>query len=139
MGEGNTEIIDILLRHGPDVNLGNMESGMDNSPLMDASHNGDLTLVEKLINASADVNQQGKQRMSALHLAVRKSYVGIAEALLASRADLMQESQCGTALEMARKKGSADLLKVFGLSSNENTPCKVAELDAAQRKALFLD
>jgi len=137
--EGNTEIIDILLRHGPDVNLGNIESGMNNSPLMDASHNGDLTLVAKLINAAADANQQGKQRMSALHLAVRKNYDAIAEALLASRADMMQESQCGTALEMARKKGSADLLRVFGLNRTENTQGKVAELDAAQRKALFLD
>eukprot|EP00931_Biecheleriopsis_adriatica_P006174 TRINITY_DN107623_c0_g1_i1.p1 TRINITY_DN107623_c0_g1~~TRINITY_DN107623_c0_g1_i1.p1 ORF type:complete len:399 (+),score=66.20 TRINITY_DN107623_c0_g1_i1:41-1237(+) len=142
--EEHTDIIDLLLRFGPDVNLGNMESGMNNSPLMDASHKGDLGLVEKLITARADVTQQGKQQMSALHLAVRKRHTDVARKLLESRADAHQDSKVGTALEVARKSGG-DILRVFGVSDKDTSAtvdaaCKgYAGLSEAERKALFLE
>lgn len=136
-----TDTIDLLLASGIDVNLGNIESGIDNSPLMDAAFNGHCDLLKKLLAAKSDVNKQGKQEMSALHLAARKCHVEIAEALISAKADMNQQSKVGSALQLAQKNGGADLQKVFGVNSPESTGYvgSVSTLDAAQRAALFLD
>jgi ankyrin repeat protein len=139
--EDQEQCIDLLLRFGANTNLGNQCSGMDNSPLMDAASAGKTEIVKKLITAQADINKQGKQQMSALHLAARSRRVQAAETLLAARADMHQESACGSALQLARKNGGADLLAVFGAqpdssaASNKSLAC----LDKAQIAALFLD
>merc|ERR1711988_101449 len=125
-------MIDLLLDHKADVNLGNRESGMKNSPLMDAAHIQDLELVKKLLPAKANINQQGKQDMSALHLAARKGDDKICQVLLESRADVNQISQCGTAAQLARKNGGGALLKVFGLTAAEGSVQHVKIMDAAQ-------
>lgn len=141
--EGHAEVIDTLLRARADVNLGNIESGLSNTPLMDAAHAGKRDLAEKLIAAGADVNAQGKSDMSALHLAARRGDAGVARLLLAARADPAQRSQCGTAAELAKKRpGSGPLLELLGVSAAEppaeGKPTSIASLDAAQRAALFL-
>merc|ERR1712187_22065 len=113
---------------------------MNNSALMDASAAGRSNLVEKFIAAGADVNKQGKQNMSALHLAARKGHTTVVRLLLAARADATKESQVGNALHLARKNGNVELLEALGgqgESSERNT--KIVDLDAAQRAALFLD
>merc|ERR1711972_1302503 len=56
--EKNAEMIDLLLVSKADVNLGNLSSGMRNSPLMGAAHVQDLALVKKVLAAKASVNQQ---------------------------------------------------------------------------------
>merc|ERR1712217_23259 len=134
--------IDLLLSCNADINLGNLSSGVNNSPLMDAAFAGKPELAKKLIAAKADINKQGKQDMSALHLAARKRHVQVAEILLAARADMNQASKCGTALQLARKNGGMELLKAFDVQSD--TPSNVGDitcvssLDAAQQAALFL-
>jgi ankyrin repeat protein len=139
------DCIDLLLSFGANVELGNNSAGADNSPLMEAAMAGKEELVKKLIGAKADVNKQGKQDMSALHLAARKRHARVAESLIAAKADMTQESKCGTALYLARKNGGADLLKVFGveplgdLAGVDNVITSVAKLDAAQQAALHLD
>merc|ERR1711964_788239 len=82
---------------------------------MDAASAGNAEVVKKMLAAKADVNKQGKQDMSALHLAARKRQVKVAEILIAAGADMNQESKCGTPLQLARKNGGVDLLKVFGV------------------------
>merc|ERR1712046_23415 len=72
--ENNSEFVDILLQSKADVNLGNLSSNMQNSPLMDAAHEGQCDVALKLISARANVNKKGKQGMSALHLAARRGY-----------------------------------------------------------------
>merc|ERR1712137_1148304 len=62
--EKDPTMIDLLLDNKADLNLGNVRSGMNNSPLMDAAHVQDLQLVRKFLSAKADVNQQGKQDVS---------------------------------------------------------------------------
>jgi len=142
--EGHTDVIDVLLRAKANVNLGNMESGMKNTPLMDAAHAGKCELAEKLIAAKADVNAQGKSDMSALHLAARRGDVNVVQVLVAARADVAQRSQCGTAAELAMKKaGSARLLELLGAEAGgpgmpAKKPASVASLSAVQRAALFL-
>lgn len=141
--EDNYEIIDLLLRSGADLNLGNQESGLQNSPLMDASYSGNLKLVEMLLSWKADVNQQGKQEMAALHLAARKGHSQIAAALIEAGANPDQKSKCGTAKELAQKQGSKELLTVFAVEKEEDrfgsVVTTVEQLDAAQRAALFMD
>jgi len=88
--EGLDDIIDLLLSGRADVNLGNMESGMNNSPLMDAAKAGNQKLVGKLITARADISKQGKQRMSVLHLAARGGHAMVVQDLIEARSDLMQ-------------------------------------------------
>jgi ankyrin repeat protein len=94
--ENNIEMIEILLNCKADLSLGNIDSGMNNTPLMDAAHRGNLQLVTMLVSARAAINQQGKQGMSALHLAARKGKTEVVQVLLESRADVKQESKCGT-------------------------------------------
>jgi len=139
------DCIDLLLKSGADVNLGNYSSGVDNSPLMDAAFVGNVELMKKLIAAKADINKQGKQDMSALHLAARKKHAEAAACLLEAGADMNLESKVGTALTLARKNGGLELLKVFGVQTESaftgdaGDVKNVSSLDAAQRAALFLE
>mmetsp|Transcript_73734 Transcript_73734/g.140376 ORF Transcript_73734/g.140376 Transcript_73734/m.140376 type:complete len:566 (-) Transcript_73734:58-1755(-) len=141
--EGRSEIIDLLLQYQADVNLGNMESGMNNSPLMDAARVGKHDLVAQLISARAEVDKQGKQGMAAVHFAARSGHVAVAQLLVAARADTMQQSQCGTALQLARKNGGGELLRAFDYYGEASTDygsiTSIAMLDASQRAALFLE
>ena len=52
-----SDCIDLLLSHGADTNLGNQETGLDSSPLMDAASAGRTKLVKKLIAALSTTQQ----------------------------------------------------------------------------------
>merc|ERR1719487_1875503 len=135
-------MIELLLSRKADVNLGNQESGMKNTPLMDAAHKGNLPLVKMLLPARAEVNLQGKQDMAALHLAARKGEAEIVKVLLDAKADVNQRSQCGTVEQLARKNGGSEMLKVLGLEKDDGSgsgPTSVKSLTAAQRAELFLE
>lgn len=140
--EHNWNVVDALLQHKADVNLGNMESGLHNFPLMDAAKVGNRELTIKLIAARAEINKQGKQGMSALHLAARGGHTTIVAALLEAHADTMQESQCGTALHLAQKNGRLDLLKLLAAGNDTSagaaTEVPLKSLDAQERAALFI-
>lgn len=134
--------IDVLLCFGADINLGNQSSGFENSPLMDAASAGKTELVQKLIAAKADVHKKGKQQMSALHLAARSRRTEVVKVLLDAQADPNQESNVGTALQLARKNGGTDpgLLDAFGCQLDAPAIVSdISSLDAAQRAALFLE
>ena len=73
---------------------------MQNSPLMDAAHDGQCDVALKLILARADINKKGKQGMSALHFAARRGDIEIVQMLLKARADASQTSNLGTALDL---------------------------------------
>eukprot|EP00746_Dinoflagellata_sp_MGD_P066900 gnl/MRDRNA2_/MRDRNA2_27654_c0_seq1.p1 gnl/MRDRNA2_/MRDRNA2_27654_c0~~gnl/MRDRNA2_/MRDRNA2_27654_c0_seq1.p1 ORF type:complete len:246 (+),score=65.00 gnl/MRDRNA2_/MRDRNA2_27654_c0_seq1:465-1202(+) len=151
-GEGKTPLhlaieedldnaVDVLLESKADVNLGNLLSNMQNSPLMDAAHANNPDLALKLISAKADINKQGKQGMSALHLAARRGRVRMVQILMEARADASQTSDLGTALDLAKKNGGIPLLKLFGVLPTPITGsvASMNDLDTVQRKALFLD
>merc|ERR1712113_179469 len=114
--------------------------GMDNTPLMDAAGAGKTELVKKLVAAGSDINRQGKQDLTALHLAARSRRTEVVRVLLEAKADMNQGSKLGTALELARKNGKEDLLKAFDVKNDgDATVNDISGLDAAQRKALFLE
>eukprot|EP00440_Ansanella_granifera_P015539 gb/GFBE01016888.1/.p1 GENE.gb/GFBE01016888.1/~~gb/GFBE01016888.1/.p1 ORF type:complete len:381 (+),score=89.32 gb/GFBE01016888.1/:1-1143(+) len=137
--EGNDHVIDFLLEAGAVPDLCSIESGMKNSPLMDAAMSGKLALAEKLIRAGADVNKVGKQDMTALHLAARRGDASMAKVLLDARADATLESKIGSALSLAKTKGSVELLKLFGAEKDASQPgAKRPHLDDALRAALYM-
>jgi len=142
--EENESTITTLLQAKADVNLGNIQDGMQTSSLVVASHKGKAGLVEKLIEAKANLDQQGKQGMTALHMAARGGHTTIVKALIAAGADQNLTNQSGTtALELARKKdkGDGELVQLFGESFQP--PARdvkhISTLDAAQKAALFLE
>merc|ERR1712224_518828 len=100
------------------VNECNLESNM--SPLMDAAHAAKHDLAEQLILVRADVNKQGKQGMSALHLAARRGNAQMVQILIAARADITQESAHGTALDLAKKNGGIELYKLLGVHCEDH-------------------
>lgn len=134
--EGHDAIIDFLLQSGAAVDLCSLDSGKQNTPLMDAARTGEHELAGKLIRAGADVNKAGKQGMTALHLAARRGDPILVQTLLEARADATLESKNGTALYLARKKGSAGLLPLFGIGE-EVRPAATG--DHALRAALYMD
>lgn len=136
--EDNDDVIDLLLQSGAAVDLCSIESGMKNTPLMEAAHKGKHALAKKLIRAGAEVNKVGKQDMTALHLAARRGDPKTVKILLDAKADATLESQIGTAQSLASKKGSAELLQLLGVKE-EDVMQKKAPLDAATRAALFMD
>merc|ERR1712048_1134814 len=101
-------------------------------------HNGKHLLMGKLIAAGADVNKVGKQDMTALHLAARRGDPKTVKILLEAKADTTLKSKCGTALELASKKGSAELLRLFGVST-ESVGLEKTPLTQAERSALYMD
>jgi len=118
--EEHFSIIDFLLQSRAAVDLCSLESGMKNSPLMDAAHKGKHILAGKLLAAGANVNKVGKQDMTALHLAARRGDPKMVKILLEARADTSLKSKIGTALHLATvasKKSPTGLLELFG----ENT------------------
>merc|ERR1719160_697619 len=139
--EKHGEFVDILLRSKANVNLGNLSSNFQNSPLMDAAHEGQCDLALKLISARADINKKGKQGMSALHFAARRGYTEMVQILIRAHADISQTSDLGTALDLAKKNGGTELLKLFSVQPTPITGSvtSMKDLDAMQRKALFLD
>jgi ankyrin repeat protein len=112
--EGHDAVIVFLLQSGAAPDMCTLESGMKNSPLMDAAHSGEHLLAEKLIRSGADVNKVGKQDMTALHLAARRGDDKMVKMLLDAKADATLESKIGTAISLARKKGSTELLRLLG-------------------------
>jgi len=138
--EDHGTVIDFLLESRADVDLCTLDSGMKNSPLMDAAYAGKHMVAEKLIGAKADVNKVGKQDMTALHLATRRGDLQMVKMLLEARADTTLESNSGTALKLASKKGSAELLQLFGVKEDDaSLGVKRAPLDDALRAALYLN
>lgn len=141
--EDNDPIIDVLLQSGADVNLCSIESGMKNSPLMDAAHKGKHVLAEKLVRAGANVNKVGKQDMTALHLAARRGDPRMVRILLEARADATLESINGTAFSLASKNGSAEFLQLFGVKEEESLGFQkgksAAGFSADLRAALYMD
>lgn len=141
--EDQMSAVDLLIQSRADVNLSNLESGMKNTPLMDAAHRDMPSLALKLIEAGARLDQQGKSDMTAIHLAARRGSTKMVQILVSCRADVNQKSKCGTVLDLAKKNGGETLLQVLGISDSQvrkrHPPTSLAELEASQRASLFID
>jgi ankyrin repeat protein len=100
-GAGCLEVVAALLRHGTDPG---MEDSGGHTPLYrvanECASEAGPELVRALVRAGANVNAAGGvTRATALHMAARRGYVGIAQALL----------DCGAAIDTRDSKGDTPL------------------------------
>ena len=104
-GAGCVEVVALLLRLGTDPNI---QDRGGHTPLYCVSNecasDAGPELVRALVRAGADVNAcGGVTRTTALHMAARRGYVGIAGALL----------DCGAAMEAKDSKGDTPLQRAI--------------------------
>mmetsp|Transcript_134569 Transcript_134569/g.375043 ORF Transcript_134569/g.375043 Transcript_134569/m.375043 type:complete len:372 (-) Transcript_134569:106-1221(-) len=142
--EENASVVDLLLRSRADVNTGNAEMGMNSTCLIEAIGKGDAALATKLIRAKADVNKQGKQGMTALHMAARCRRPNCVELLVEASADVNLVAMGKTAGELAATNNMSDVAELLGYQGASAMATKkqaqdAPELDDEMRKQLFLD
>jgi len=135
------EVVDLLLEGKADVNTGNHALGLNSTPLIDAAYRSDCELVRKLIVASSDVNWQGKQGMTPLHMSARGKKLEIATMLLEAKADANIKAMGFTASELAVKNGHKEIASILGATytgAHLHQPNDVA-INAETRRQLYLD
>lgn len=103
---GNKEAVALLLDHGVDVNVRNIDGGtalMAISELIrDENEKGQYTVAELLISKGADLNAMSKSGMTALMYATMSGYEIMVDLLVSKGADLKIKNSYGNdALYMA--------------------------------------
>lgn len=86
VGRGSRELVELLLRHGADVNRRCACDGGE-SPLWAATVQGDHQLVELLLDRGADPNAAAFAGVTPLHVAAMRGYETIAQRLIAAGAN----------------------------------------------------
>ena len=92
--------------------------------LLNAAKNGDLEVVNALIEKGADINLANKDGYTALILAAKYGHLGVVNALIEKGADINLVNEFGnTALMLAAKEGRfevvIELLKIDGIKLNQ--------------------
>lgn len=93
---GNTNIVEYLISQGAKMNLGEYSC----SPLWIASSNGDLPMVQLLIQKGSDVNHTCgpiNLGMTPLHIAAKEGWIEIVKYLIEKKADYNRVDNAGFA------------------------------------------
>ena len=108
--KGQLIVAKYLLDHGADVNA----PGSNNSrPLIAAAQNGHKAMVELLLARGADANAGN---LNSLYEAVSRGFTGVAEVLLANKADVnLRDHPSGSPrpLHAAAKNGNTNLIQLL--------------------------
>ncbi|KAK6469275.1 ankyrin repeat and protein kinase domain-containing protein 1-like isoform X2 [Huso huso] len=107
---GQEEVISELLEAGADPNVAE-ESGW--TPLHLAIQRGSFLNVLKLIDHRANVNARNRFGWTPLHIAALKGNAPIAKALLMNRAELTEDSNGCTALQLAVRNQKESIVKLL--------------------------
>jgi uncharacterized protein len=110
--DGNTEVIDILLK-AQVVLTSRTELGW--TALHRAAYNSHLHVIKMLLDSGLDVNITDKDGWTALHIAVSEGYCDIVELLIDNQAAVsMKLTQSGSSpLHRACQDGRTDIAKVL--------------------------
>ena len=112
--QGSTDMVDILLRFKPEVNILSNEGF---APLHLAAMFGHVRVVTRLLDAGANINARTIDGATSLHLAARRNHLMCVQTLVVMKAELGLRDEDGfTAEESARRAGPshehvADYLK----------------------------
>ncbi|KAL1505978.1 hypothetical protein ABEB36_005419 [Hypothenemus hampei] len=127
---GFTEVADILLKAGADIELG------ASTPLMEAAQEGHLELVRFLLEYAANVNAVTQTNDTALTYACENGHTDVAELLIQYGADIEHESEGGrTPLMKACRAGHLCTVKFLidkganvckQTTNNDHTPLSLA-------------
>ncbi|XP_019763189.1 ankyrin repeat and KH domain-containing protein 1 isoform X1 [Dendroctonus ponderosae] len=127
---GFTEVSDILLKGGADIELG------ASTPLMESSQEGHLELVRFLLEYGANVNAVTQTNDTALTYACENGHTDVAELLIQYGADIEHESEGGrTPLMKACRAGHLCTVKFLidkganprkQTTNNDHTPLSLA-------------
>ena len=114
------EIVEYLIEHGADVNAKNK---FGNTPLIwGAMATNSAKCLEILIKNKADINVKGYKGETALHVAAEVNNVKNAKVLIDGGADTEIKNDAGlTPAELAKEKGSADVLELLRSASNNGS------------------
>ena len=103
--KGHTEVVRILLENGADPNLTEFGSAKW-SPLMVACSKGHTDIVQLLLQHKPEVDHQGVDGKTALHIASMYNYGEIVKALVEAKANITLTTRKGqTARDLAVSKG----------------------------------
>ncbi len=85
------------------------------TPLADAAMRGDVTSVQRLLEAGVNVNEAQGDGMTALHWAARNSDAQLAELLVSegSRVNTVTRIGAYTPLHLASQVGNAEIIKIL--------------------------
>lgn len=123
---GDLEMSTLLLELGEDINDNENEVQGGRSPLASAVERNNLSLIEMLLKAGANVNGPPAQYngRTALQCAAAQGSLGIAKQLIDRGADINAD-RCGrygrTALEIAAEYGRIDMVQLFLSEGVETT------------------
>ena len=120
---GHLEVVQILLAAGADVNKKNNDILGWHNPLYDAADEGYVDTVQCLLDAGADVNSiGGKDRNTALLIAVKEKYLNVVQALLTAGANVNLTNKYGeTPLFCASDNGHVEMVQaLLGAQSDVN-------------------
>ena len=108
----NTEFAKLLLTNGSKVNSYNKKP--TDTPLYYVAINGDIVIVEMLVNRGANINAENQYGITPLHDAVKSKKMEISELLLKKRACGNATNICNiTPLHLAVETGSEDIIKLL--------------------------
>jgi ankyrin repeat protein len=95
------------------------------TPLMSASSNGHIAVVNSLLKAGADVNKERKQGGTALDLASQNGHITIVDLLLKAGADVNKARNNGqTSLIIASNDGNTEIVRLL-LAAGADVSIKV--------------
>lgn len=111
-GPGHSKVIKALLSE-PDIRVNNADE-RGRTALLWATCDGQLVMIQPLIDAGADVNAQDEQGNTALLLAVERGRIKIVRILIDAGCDINHVNKSGdTASLLADKNGRLNVVKTL--------------------------
>lgn len=108
-----SEIADFFMTKYPST-LSSLNINEKNRLLLAAAENGNIKIIEKLIENGADINAYGAYGNTALHLAVIRNNLAIINFLIKSGADInRRNSAWQTPLHLAAEAGNKELIALL--------------------------
>jgi ankyrin repeat protein len=109
IAKGHTDVMCLLLKHGANIN----QKGKYGNALLVASQNGQETVVQRLIEAGADINNVGFHGMTPIQVASGEGYKRIVKMLIKAGADVnTTNSSRESALHQATARGHKDVKRI---------------------------
>lgn len=114
-----------------------MAAGAQGGFLCAAAQQGDVQLLQNLLQYGADIDSPNSDGLTALHVAVAEGWLGATSFLLANGAKADQPDRRGlTPIDLAMHQGQLDLVKL--LENPSTSSCDIDQPKSHNRKELEL-